>query len=71
MELEQLDVAENHGKNVVEVVREAAGELADRLHLLRLKQRLACLLERLMGEPQFGDVVRDAVEAEDCAGASR
>ena len=31
-------VAEDRGQQVVEVVRDAAGELADRLHLLRLVQ---------------------------------
>ena len=35
-----IDVAEDDGEQVVEVVRDAAGQLADRLHLLRLAQRL-------------------------------
>ncbi len=33
---EDFDGAGDHGQNVVEVVRHAAGELADRFHLLRL-----------------------------------
>ena len=36
MFLEQFRIAENHGKQVVEVVGDAAGELADRLQSLRL-----------------------------------
>ena len=34
------DIADDDGQQVVEVVRDAAGQLADRLHLLRLPQRL-------------------------------
>ena len=34
----ELAVAEDHGQQVVEVVRDAAGELADGLHLLRLAE---------------------------------
>ena len=37
---QQLDHAEDDGQDVVEVVSDAAGELADRLHLLRLAQLL-------------------------------
>ena len=60
---EQLQVAADDLQDVVEVVRHAAGELADGLHLLRLAQlRLGlrafgdgcgdALLERLVGLPQ-------------------
>ena len=35
---DQLAVAEDHGEQVVEVVRDAAGQLPDRFHLLRLPQ---------------------------------
>ena len=38
--LQQFDVAADHRQVVVEVVRDAAGEPADRFHLLRLAQRL-------------------------------
>ena len=64
---QQLEVAEDHHQDVVEVVRDAAGQLADRFHLLRSKQRLPRLLERVLRRPQLGDVVRDAVDAEDPA----
>ena len=33
---EYFDGAGDHGQNVVEIMRHAAGELADRFHLLRL-----------------------------------
>src|SRR6185503_10441981 len=50
---EQLAVTENGGQQIVEVVRDSAGQLADRLHLLRL--------EELSFQPLlFGDVARDA-----------
>ena len=35
---EQVKAAEHRGEQVVEVVRDAAGQLADRIHLLRLDQ---------------------------------
>ena len=38
--LQQVAVADHRGHQVVEVVRDPAGELADRLHLLRLAQLL-------------------------------
>ena len=38
--LRQIEAADDDGQHVVEVVRDAAGELADRLHLLGLAQRL-------------------------------
>ena len=40
---QQLAVSENHRQQIVEVVRDAAGQPADRFHLLRL---LILLLER-------------------------
>ena len=39
-----VDVARDDGQKIVEVVRDAAGQLADRLHLLRLPKRLFGLL---------------------------
>ena len=38
--LQRLEVADDDGQQVVEVVRDAAGQLADRLHLLRLGELL-------------------------------
>ena len=45
---QQLEVAEDDGQDVVEVVRDAAGELADGFHLLRPEQRFARLLQRFV-----------------------
>ena len=42
-------VAEDHRQQVVEVVRDAAGEPADRLHLLRLAELLLALAQRVLG----------------------
>ncbi len=46
---EDLGIAENDGQQIVEVVRDAAGELPDGLHLLRLAQLL-------LGPALVGDV---------------
>src|SRR5574338_81701 len=58
--LGQVDPADDDGEHIIEVVRDAAGELPDRLHLLHLAQlgfgRLALLrlrFQRLVGLPQF------------------
>ena len=45
---EQVEDAEHDGEQVVEIVGDAAGQLADRLHLLRLEQGGARLLQRLL-----------------------
>ena len=37
---QQVRIADDRGQHVVEVMRDAAGELADRLHLLRLREIL-------------------------------
>ena len=47
----QRAVAEDGGQQIVEIVRDAAGELPDRLHLLRLAQLL-------LEPPALGDVAR-------------
>ena len=56
----KVDPADHHGEHIVEVVGDAAGQLADRLHLLHLAKlglgRLALDrlgLQRLVGFPQF------------------
>ena len=53
---QQIRIADDRGQNVVEVMRDAAGELADRLHLLALRE---ILLQRLL----LGGVERDHVGA--------
>ena len=47
----QFEAAEHRHQQIVEVVGDAAGELPDRLHLLRLKQRLARFFEFLLRLP--------------------
>ena len=56
----EVDAADDDREHIVEIVRDAAGQLADRLHLLDLAElRLGRLalgrfgLERLVGLPQF------------------
>ena len=56
---QQLEAAEHRHQQVVKIVCDAAGELADRFHLLRLEQDLTCLFEFLLGVPTLGDVARD------------
>ena len=47
-----VEVADDRGQQIVEVVRDATGELADRLHLLRLSQRI-------LGTASLGHVAQD------------
>ena len=58
--LQQIEVADDDAEHVVEVVRHAAGEVADRLHLLRLR-------ELALDQPAFGDVLHGAGDAADDA----
>ena len=51
--LDEAEIADDGGEQVVEVVRDAAGEVADRLHALRLDQLL-------LRPPLVGDVLRHA-----------
>ena len=62
--LQQLQAAQDRHQQIVEIVRHAAGELADGIHLLRLKQRLARLFQRFLGLLALGDVARDLGEAD-------
>ena len=56
--LQQLQIAHDDGEQVVEIVRDAAGELAHGLHLLRLAELLLHL-------PTLGDVLLDGDEVGD------
>ena len=47
--LQRLQIAGDHGQQIVEVVRDPAGELADRLHLL-------CLAELFLGFPPLREI---------------
>ena len=66
--LQDLRVARHDHQQVVEVVRDAAGELADRLHLLRLGELLARFLERDLLLVLGGDVARERGKADEVAG---
>ena len=60
MALQGVEIADDDGQQVVEVVRDAAGELADALHLLGLPQLL-------LGGPPLGQVARDLGKADQLA----
>ncbi len=57
--VQQFEVAAQDLQDVVEVVRHAACQLADRLHLLRLEQRLSCILKKPVRFHPLGDVAGD------------
>ena len=67
-----VDVAEDDGQHVVEVVRDAARQPADRLHLLRLAQRLLGRFAPadLLLQP-FGAAQRDEAKADSVSIAGR
>src|SRR6516162_5908135 len=53
---QELRPARDDGQEIVEVVRDAAGELADRFHLLDLSELRLALPERLLRARALGDV---------------
>ena len=55
---QHVGVAQDHGQRVVEVVRDAAGQLSDRFQLLRLAQLLFQLLPRLPRRGLGGDATQ-------------
>ena len=58
---QDFDRSGDHGQDIVEVVRDAAGELAERFHLLGLPD--AVLRRDLVGEVAEESVEHDAVAA--------
>ncbi len=58
---QQIEVAHHSHQKIVEVMRDAAGELADRLHLLRLTQLFLRLLAGSNLLHQFGGALIDAL----------
>src|SRR3546814_13552723 len=56
-----VEIADDNGEKVVEIVRQPAGDLADRFHLLRLDE---LLLERLV----VGDIGIDGADRRDVSG---
>ncbi len=67
---DHLERARDAGEQIVEVVCEPAGELADRLHLLRLAQRLLGLAQPFLLAQPIGDVVDELVGADRLAPAA-
>ena len=55
----QFETAEHRHQEIVEVMGDAAGQVPDRLHLLRLQERLAGLLQLLLRLFALGDVSGD------------
>jgi hypothetical protein len=58
----QFQAARDPRQQVVEIVRQAAGELADGLHLLRLAQLLLGALQLVLAFAFGGDVARRAIQ---------
>ena len=63
----QAGGAEDDGQQVVEVVGQAAGQLAEGLEFLRLEQLGAHGVQLQRGIPAIGDVARDLGQADDLA----
>ena len=59
---QELRVAADDHQQIVEIVGDAAGQLAERLHLLRLRELLLGPLQRCLRLPSLGDVARDLHE---------
>ena len=64
---QKLRVAADDHQQIVEVVGDAAGQLAERFHLLRLGELLLRPLERGLRLPSLGDVAGDLHEADERA----
>ena len=60
---QDFDRSGDHGQDIVEVMRDAAGELADRLHLLGLP-------DPVLGRDPVGEVADESVEHEAVAASS-
>jgi hypothetical protein len=58
---DRVEPAQYDREQVVEVVRDAAGELADRLHLLRLAQQLLGLSARIVLRLELARALLDAI----------
>ncbi len=62
---QDFEASHDRHQQIVEVVGDAAGQLADRFHLLRLEKLLAGLRQGLLGLQLFGDVAGDLGETQD------
>ncbi len=62
--LREIQAADDHGEQIVEIMRDAAGELADGIHLLRLEERLLRGIQRLLRFAALGQIARHLGEAD-------
>jgi hypothetical protein len=62
--MNDLQISDHDGQQIVEIMGNAAGELADRLHLLSLHHPLARFLEQGFGAVPIGNVTRDLGETD-------
>ena len=62
--LNLLQSADDDGEQIVEIVGDPAGELADGLHLLRLAQRLLGFGEPRLRRQPLGHVVNELIGAD-------
>ena len=62
MKLEQLQVAGDDEQQIVEVVGDAAGQLANRLHLLRLRKPPLALPQRFLDMLAVAEIMDHAGE---------
>ena len=63
-ELEQLKAAAEDREQVVEIVRDAARQLPQRFHLLRLAQRSLCVAQAILIAQTIGDVIHELIGAD-------
>src|SRR3546814_4623727 len=64
----QVQAADDHGEQIVQVVGHAAGQLADGVHLLRLEHGLPPLFQRELNFLPFRKVATYLGEADQFAG---
>ncbi len=64
----QLQAAVNRHEQIVEIMRDPAGEQADRFHLLRLEQRFARQFQLVLRFLALADVARDLCKTDRVAG---
>jgi hypothetical protein len=67
MALRRFEIADDDGEQIVEIVGNSAGELADGFHFLPLEQPLAGLIEHLLGHVPFRDIARHLGKADQLA----
>jgi len=59
----QIQAADDHRQQIVEIMRDAASQLADRVHLLRLDDGVARFVQRALRFASFGQIAGDLGKA--------